>query len=219
MVGPKTCRKRPNHFDQKTKRFSYFMKLNKKRLNFFPGWNVYALTDLVKLNDFFWYFLKIYHLRPKRISFLIFWRWGRRYWEIRFFLNLLFTITHLKIRIWCIRMWMAINFFVNIFNLKADLVVIIFIISLMKVHIQRKLSLLILLIVINVIDFLRQKGLIAHAHCINFVVKIIFLQLRIIASFKVVFAFCHSDVLTVGFSFAQLAAKLRLRRLTEFQLF
>ena len=76
---------------------------------------------------------------------------------------------------------MTLNFFVNIFNLYADFVTIVFIVFLMKVHVQRKLS---LLIVANVIDFLGQKRLIADAHCINFIVKFIFFQLRVIVSGK-----------------------------------
>ena len=156
------------------------MKLNEKRLNFFPCRNVDSLTDFVKLKNLFRNFLEIYHLSPKRVSFFIV-RRLRTDGRNRFYLELLFIIADLEIRIWGIGMWMTLNFFVNIFNLYADFVTIVFIVSLMKVHVQRKLS---LLIVANVIDFLGQKRLIAYAHCINFVVKFIFFQLRVIVSGK-----------------------------------
>ena len=79
------------------------MKLNEKRLNFFPCRNVDSLTDFVKLKNLFRNFLEIYHLSPKRVSFFIV-RRLRTDGRNRFYLELLFIIADLEIRIWGIGM-------------------------------------------------------------------------------------------------------------------
>lgn len=113
-------------------------------------------------------------------------------------------------------MRMTFNLLVNFLNFLANLITIVFVISLVKVHIQRKLP---LLIVTNVVDFLGKQRLIAHTHAVNFVVKLIFSNFRVIVSCKIVLYLCHCKMRTVSLRFAQLTAKLRLRRFAEFKIF
>ena len=79
----------------------------------------------------------------------------------------------------------------HLVHLDTDSIAIVLIIALVHVHIQRKLS---LVIVANVVDFFREQGLIADTHCVNFVVKFIFLQFGVIVSRKAVSKFSHCNI-------------------------
>ena len=84
----------------------------------------------------------------------------------------------------------------------------------MKVHIQREFP---LIVETNVVDLFRKQRLIADAHCVDLVVKLVLSHFRKVSS-QVVSHFSHCEVRTVGFCFAELAVEFGLGRLSEFQL-